>query len=46
LVVRTNLLEEVFDDLPENQRGSLVFERDPPAVLFIASWNLDPVGVE
>ncbi|VTT86274.1 hypothetical protein DM2_2312 [Halorubrum sp. DM2] len=35
MVVGANLLEEIFDDLPENQGRSLVFERDSPAVLFI-----------
>jgi len=35
LVVGANFLDEVFDNLPENQGGGLVFERESPAVLFI-----------
>ncbi len=35
LVVRTDILEERFDDLPEDQRGGLVFKRDSPVILLI-----------
>ena len=41
LVGRTDLLEEFFDDFPENQGGSLVIECDAPAVLFIAGKVLE-----
>ena len=37
LVGRTNLLEEVFDDFPENHGGGLMLKRDTPSVLLIAA---------
>lgn len=37
LVGRTNLLEEVFHDFPENHGGGLVFKRDTPSVPRIAA---------
>ena len=46
LVGRTDLLEEFFDDFPENQGGSLVIERDAPAVLFIAGRVLEMCPTE
>jgi hypothetical protein len=41
LVCRTDLIEEVLDDFPEDQRGSLVFECDAPSVLFIGGRVLE-----
>lgn len=41
LICRTNILKELFDDFPEDQRRSLVFECDAPSIRFIADRVLE-----